>query len=265
MLVAVLCVVACSLTGWGEENLTATDVISRHLDSIGPAAARSAIKSRVIRGRVQTQIVGGTLRAEGSGMIVSVGTKLSIALQVNHRQLNNEQFVFDGSKAQIALIGPAKRSILGQFLYQQDQILRDGLVGGTMLTAWPLHDPKLRQAVVKYEGLKKIDGRDVHEVRYEPKKADRELHIHLYFEPDTYRHVKTTYDFAVPPSFGHNQLEHGSYTRIRVDETFSDFRQVDGLTLPYSWNLRCTTIGTTSTITEWQMNVDTVAHNNVVD
>lgn len=265
MLLAFACIAAFAVNCSAQDKLTVADLISRHLDSIGSAAVRDGIKSRVVRGHVRMNVIDGAGEAEGPAMIVSMGRQLSIAFQVNNPQFKGEQFVFDGSKAQIALIAPAARSTLGQFMYQQDQLLRDGLVGGTLLTAWPLYDPKLREAKVKYNGLKKIDGQELYDLSYEPKKADRELLVHLYFEPKTFRHVKSVYDFTVPPSFGHNQLQHGSYSRIRVEETFSDFRPVDGLTLPWDWKLRCTSYGNSTSIIEWHMTADSITHNNVTD
>jgi hypothetical protein len=265
ILLAFACIAAFALTCSAQDNITATDLIARHLNSIGPAAVRAGIKSRLVRGHVQMNVIGGVGTVNGSAMVVSLGRQLSIAFQVNDPQIKGEQFVFDGAKTQIALVAPATRSTLGQFMYQQDQLLRDGLVGGTLLTAWPLYDPKLRDAKVKYNGLKKIDGRELYELSYEPKKADRDLLIHLYVEPETFRHVKSTYDFTVPPSFAHNQLQHGNYSRIRVEETFSDFRPVDGLTLPWDWTLRCTSYGNTTSIIEWHMTADNITHNNVTE
>jgi hypothetical protein len=47
----------------------------------------------------------------------------------------------------------------------------------------------------------KVDGVDLHRIDYIPKKRS-DLEIHLYFEPDTFRHVMTVYlmTIAAPPS-----------------------------------------------------------------
>ena len=260
--------VAClALPSFGEDaKLQVSDVISRHLESIGTASARAAVKSRSIRASVHYQILEGTPgSSEGVGMLVSDARRLSIALKPSDTQYPGEQFVFDGSKSLIALIAPSTRSMLGEFLYSHDAILRDGLLGGSLMTTWALLDVNGRKATIKFDGLKKIDGRNLYEISYIPHKADADLLIHLYFEPDTFRHVKTMYDFSVSPSFSHNQLRHGSYSRYRVEENFSDFRVTDGLTLPSKWTLRCTAESDRTLSIEWQVTADTIMHNNVVD
>jgi hypothetical protein len=264
---AFVCVLLLALQCWGQETkLQPADIVARHLDSIGTAAARAAAKSRTMQGRAHMSVMlGGTGMADGSAMLVSDGRRFSIAMKVPDTKYPGEQFVFDGSKAQIALTAPSKRSLLGDFMYSQDQVLRDGLVGGTLLTSWALLDVNARKPALKYEGIKKIDGRELHDLSYAPKKADRDLLVHLYFEPDTFRHVKTTYEFSVAPSFSHTQTSHGSYTRYRVEETFGGFRAVDGLTLPATWTLRFTSMDNATSSIEWQINVDSLVHNNVVD
>jgi len=71
---------------------------------------------------------------------------------------------------------------------RQPDILREGLFGGTISTAWPLLDLK-PAGEAKYEGVKKIDGRELHDLTYVPNKSSSgsDLTIHLYFEPDTFR------------------------------------------------------------------------------
>lgn len=259
-------IVMASLCFGGDTNLQVKDIITRHLDSIGTPQARSAAKSRSIRASLHFRVVQGTPgNSDGMGMIVSDARRLSIGLKPSDPKYPGEQFVFDGSKAQIGLVGPARRSMLGDFLYSQDAILRDGLLGGSLTTAWALLDVNGRKANLRYDGIKKIDGRDLHELVYIPRKADADLRIHLYFDPETFRHVKTVYDFAVSPGFSHNQLQHGSYSRYKVEEDFADFRVTDGLTLPSKWTLRCTTESSSTLSVEWQTTVTGMMHNNVVD
>jgi hypothetical protein len=89
--------------------------------------------------------------------------------------------------------------------------------------------------------------------------------IHLYFEPTTFRHVKTEYSYDVDPSLDHNQKVHGTFTKYRVEEEFSDFKVVDGLTLPSSWKLRYSATSNKTVVVEWQVTSNNVAHNTVVD
>ena|ERR1017187_8658426 len=91
------------------------------------------------------------------------------------------------------------RSAFGNFVFVQDAVIREGLLGGVLSTAWPLLNLDERKAKVSFDGLKKIDGQELYELRYRPHK-NTDLEIHLYFDPQTYRHVETTYSYSVTQS-----------------------------------------------------------------
>jgi hypothetical protein len=50
-------------------------------------------------------------------------------------------------------------SEFGEFVCTQDGMLREGLLGGVLSTAWPMLDLDARKAKVGYEGETKIDNR----------------------------------------------------------------------------------------------------------
>ncbi len=276
--VVCFCLVACASIAFAQEQkLTADELVARHLDSIGTAQARAGLKSRTAQATTKMDmVVGKAAHAEGMAMMVSLGRQLSIAMKFPANEYPNEQFVFDGKNVNIGLTGPGTRSRLGDWLYREDALMRESLIGGTLLTSWALFDVPKRQAKLRYDGLKKLDGRDLHDLVYFPKKgADNDLLVHLYFEPDTFRHVKTVYTFNVPPEMVHlreqtagrvrSQAQDRSDMKYRVEETFSDFRTQDGVTFPGHWRLQYTTdaFGTLSAV--FDFTVGTVAHNNVVD
>jgi hypothetical protein len=92
---------------------------------------------------------------------------------------------------------------------------------------------------LKYEGLKKISGQQLHDISYIPKKRSEsgDLSIHLYFEPETYHHVLTVYRVTMAHDSGQT-LSDPNQTTVIVEERFADFQQVDGLTLPRHWDIR---------------------------
>lgn len=52
-----------------------------------------------------------------------------------------EQFVTDGEKVSVAATTSGhKWSDLGEFVRSQDQVVREGLLGGELTTAWALLD-----------------------------------------------------------------------------------------------------------------------------
>ena len=278
-LFAATAVVCLAVTAAAQEKLTAQDVVARHLESIGPAPARAAVKSRTARGTAVFDVVLGTPagHAEGDALLVSLDRRLSFIMRYPGTVYPDEQFVFDGKAVQVAVANRRmERSYIGDFFYRHNVLITEGLFGGTLRTSWPLLDVAGRQPRLKYEGLKKIDGRELHDLTYRPKKGDdQDLTIHLYFDPETFRHVRTVYTFNVEQQMQHlAEQQRGRVrstaptredTRYRVEETFSDFRTVDGLTLPGRWKLTYTAEGGATISTAWEFAFGPVAHNNVTE
>lgn len=277
---ALLALVVCTVMSAAQETkLTAQDIVSRHLDSIGTPAARAAVKSRTAQAAAQFGVLIGSPagHAQGNAMLVSLDRRVSFMMKFPGSVYPDEQFVYDGKSIQVSLAQSRHdRSFLGDFLYRQDVIMTEGLFAGVLRTSWPLLDVAARQPQLKYDGLKKVDGRELHDVIYVPKKgADRDLVIHLYFEPDTFRHVKTVYSFNVERQMQHlrdqqrgsvrSRAEDRQDTRYTVEEIFSDFRSIDGLTLPGRWKLRFTAEAGQTISTAWDFSFSIIAHNNVTE
>jgi hypothetical protein len=150
----------------------------------------------------------------------------------------------------------------------QEAILREGLLGGTLSTAWPLLDLDERKPKLTYEGLKKVDGQHLHDIRYRPKKSS-DLEIHLYFDPETFRHVETIYRMNVSANMGPTITESARQkdTLYVITEKFSDFKTADGLTLPTRYDLQFSRElqdGTTS-LWDWDMSFTQISNNVGLD
>jgi hypothetical protein len=225
--------------GAKDSKPTVDSVISRHLDSIGSAEARANAVSRVSQGKVVFgEIIQHSLRLEGTARLLSQDRKHRCVFQFANPQYPGEQVVFDGNKGMVAMVDQTSRSRLGNFLFLQEEVLREGLFGGVLSTAWPLLNTANTNPTMKYEGLKKIDGQQLYEISYLPKRRSEsgELSIHLYFEPETYHHVLTTYRLTM--LHGTTNLSDPNQTTVIVEERFGDFQPVDGLTLPRHWDIR---------------------------
>ena len=174
-------------------DLKPEELIQRHLDSIGTVQARSA-KSRVVEGVADYRLlVGGSGEIRGKAVLASEGQKLRVLLKVNALQYRGEQFIFDGRKIDIAgTYNDKSRSDLGDFLLGQDAMLRSGLIGGVLSTAWPLLDADSWKNRVHFQGMKKMEGHGLYALSYKPK-GHSDLEITLYFEPKTFHHVLTIY------------------------------------------------------------------------
>lgn len=263
-----------SLSVVAQEKLTPEELIAKHLNSIGTAQARSAVSVRTVNGKyVMETIVGATGGAAGDIGVISSGRKMKLIIRSTDERYPGEKVWFDGRKPGVDLPGVAGRTFLGDFLYRNDTILRDGLFTGALSTSWALENVKERGAKLTYDGLKMIDGVSLHQLTYVPKKAASELMIHLYFEPETFRHVMTIYklDIAgymnVSPQRGDRTgvTQNTSKTIYTITEKFSDFQAADGLTLPRKWQLEYTVEPVRSVTMRWTANWTRIANNPKID
>jgi len=285
-----------SLHAFAAEPVVNPDqIVANHLNSIGPEAVRTGGQGRVAEGAAQFRILtGGSATVDGKSVLVSTGRKFQFMMKFPNTDYHGERIVFDGDRVQIAgATAQQARSIFGEFIRTQDAIIREGLLGGVLSTSWPLLNLADRKAKLSYEGLKTIDGKKLIDVRYKPKKSS-DLDIHLYFEPDTYRHVKSVYTMSIRAGIAQagnagnpipaiNQQDASSApitrdtaetvsarqneTRYRIEETFGDFKTTDGVTLPTQYVLKYTQElqdGRTN-FWEWDMSEKQISNNVSLD
>ena len=240
-LISVVLLIIGNLSAYAADEIKVEDLLQHHLDSIGTSDVRAAAKSRVVQGAAAYKIlVGGTGSITGKAVIVSEGPRLHVLLKVNADRYRGEKFVRNGDKTFVAgTYADATRSEFGEFLRANDVPLREGLLCGVLSTGWPLLDLSSHGAKLKYEGKKKVDGLELLAVSYRPKKGT-DLRITLYFAPDSFRHVMTLYTTEAAAGIGPTETESArqNQARYRIEERFSDFKTVDGLTLPWHYDLR---------------------------
>lgn len=245
------------------DKLKAEDVVARHLASIGTPEARAAARTRVGEGKAEMrELVRGSSSLQGSSLIVCDGRRLKIVMKFpGSSSYPGEQWAFDGEKVMVAMTAPGARSSIGEFLYRYPEIMREGLLGGSLLETWPLLDLQGRQPKLSYDGLKKIDGRELHQLSYKPRKGGSDMEIRLFFEPETFRHVKTMYKLEVGSGIGADVGRHVDEVRYFLEENFSDFQTVDGLTLPTQWGIRYEIQPARGAVLGWNMKIEKVQHN----
>jgi len=224
-----------------DAGLKAEDLVAKHLASIGTSEVIAATKSRVVEGKVHFTFQSQSAVEDGKQTLVSQGDKLHFYVGLPNPNYKGERFVSDGSKIYIADIKPGIRSSLGEFIHVQDRIIREGLWGGVLSTNWALLAIDQRHPKLSYGGLRKIDGKELHQLRYSPSKRS-DLEISLYFEPDAFRHVLTVYQLIISPQMGTSDVTTARQndTTYRLEERFAEFKTFDGLTLPTQWEVRFT-------------------------
>lgn len=254
----------------GDATPKPEELVARHLAAIGSVDARTAAKTRVVQGSATYKIVvGGGGRAEGKTGLVSEGRKLRFMMRFPQLDYKGENVVFSGDSVGVGFANTNQsRSPFASFMTSQDVIVRDGLLGGVLSTGWGLLDVADRNPKLTVEGVKKVEGHPAYQVRYEPHKHG-EVQILLYFDCGTFRHVKTVYSTSVANNVGASIIETSKLLpeRNTLEETFGDFKTVDGLTLPTHWNLHFTRElpdGST-TVSEWDLKEDQITNNVGLD
>lgn len=239
------------------EKMTPEELVSLHLEAIGPADVRTGMKSRVFRGEgVWRVFQGGHARLPGTVFEASDGDSISLRFHTGgNPTYYGEHLIHDGKNVRIFQGFPGGRSPLGEYCMTNKALLREGLLGGVTSTAWPLLHLEARGAKLKYAGLRKVESRKFHRLDYKARKGGGPETIQLFFEPDTYRHVHTRYSNAV----------YGRAATTTVTETFSNFQDVDGLTLPTRWKIHYNSRSGMLMVAEWEFAFKNVVHNQPID
>ena len=185
---------------------------------------------------------GGRVRVLSGGRGLVSG-KMTLETRMDHFDLKfdvglpdypGEHFSFDGKNVKVDFLTPGQRSPFGDFVHVREQLLKQGLFGGTLNRGWPLFDvERVRQ--VKYRGWKK--KQKLHEVEYQLKKGSS-LQVRIYLDEE-WKHVRTTYTLEISAPMGARPDESARMDRtyLRLTETFSKFDQVDELQMPMVWEI----------------------------
>lgn len=223
--IAVVLMVFSLISGCAaKDDFQLAEFLKQHLNSIGSEQARAAVRNRVVVGGVTFRVVNGSpQRWGGDETFTSAPDKIDLVMQFPPSVYLSEHIVRNGKKTSVAPTRQTRRSRFGLFVMVHNEILTEGLFGGTLSAAWPLASLEKSDARLEDRGIKKIDGRELRRVDYIPKQIT-DLEIQLYFEPETFRHVQTIYLLHQQP------LD-------RIEERFANFVPVDGLMLPTQWTI----------------------------
>ncbi len=267
--VACIALLMISAASAQDKAVTLEELISRHLDSIGSAQARAFPRNRVVSGSVKLiSRVGTANEIDGQAAMASSGVKLRYSMKFPSPQYPGEQFAYDGSKILTGYLPSGRRSPMSQYLDQQHMPLSNGLLGGTLSTCWAMLRIEQLKPKLEYRGIKKVEGREFHEVSYRAQKDSSDLKVTLYFDPATFRHVRTKYEFKVPArlGLGANDSSRFGEDYFQFTEDFDDFRAVDGLMMPYKYKLQLNAESSRGSIVfDWNIRVEQVLHNQALD
>ena len=273
---SLLITAAIVLAGFTGPSVPASDkpkaeeLVGKHLDALGSTEARTALKSLNVEGNLLTKFLrGGSGTAGGPFAMVSEGHRLIMQAKFDQPTYPGESYAFDGNKKTIGFIVPGQRSMLEDFLNNNGEVVQEGLIGGTLSTAWPLYDWQSRNAKLDVDGLKKVDGKELFRVTYHPRHGTGDLKIYLFFEPETFRHVKTIYTQQSQGQMG-SSIDRGSVggvggagSNLTMEEDFGGFTKVNKLMLPTQWTIKYNQegVGSGSSMVEFDWNISKIVAN----
>ena len=260
--------------GAKEPKIKVEDLVAKHLASIGTPEARAAAHSRTASGTAQVAFhMPKPGQLSGSSSILSEGKMMRIAIQFAPGE--GEQLVFDGKSVDVGQLQLRVRTNLADFVHHYNIMLKEGLMGGTITTAWPLLDLAGRQPKLDYTGPKKVDGKPLHEVKYRARQDAGDVQVALYFDPETFRHVYSEYRLIVRAPSVQGTDERGKAlpdtsasndVHYKIQEWFDDFRTVDSLNLPHAYKLSFSRRGPSqAAIFDYNIGLNQVLHNQAID
>lgn len=219
-----------------DEKLKPEQVIQKHLDAIGSADRLKAIKSRLTTGTTHVEItVGGHASVDGDGNVVSQDNALRVLFRFPSNQYTGELFAFDGKETVVGQMSPGVRSPLGNFIFQNDDILKYGLMFGPLSTSWALANAEGKQPKLDVSGPKKIEGKSVYELKYIPRR-DSTVTAYYDFDSETFRLVRSQLKVERAPVSVSDKAQitdSAEPIRYTLTEHFEDYKEIDGLMLPY--------------------------------
>ncbi|MDM7998341.1 MAG: hypothetical protein QUT30_21945 [Acidobacteriota bacterium] len=280
----------CTAGNADDNKLSAETVVAKHLQSIGRPEVLKNIQARAFKGSASFEFIQGMSGSSTSGTVIfaSDGKRSAIKLTYNDLVYPGEHFAFDGEDVTVGHISPGQRSPLADFIYRYNGALKEGLLGGVWSLSWPLLDLQKKKPDLKYKEAR-VSGRPMHELEYRPKKSFGDLKVKLFFDFETFRHVRTEYRVRVrndnstrseagerrrgvgisrypdsdPSSEIHDDVPDSIYLLI---EKFDDFRDHDGVLLPTVCSYEYSVEGQgNSIVAHWTMKADgPFAHNGKI-
>lgn len=238
-----------------EKGLSGDEIVKRHLEAAGGRAALARFKTRVALGTVRKEN-----EPDGRMAIMSESpNRLSAYYEFRDFTF---RMIYDGKGASLRPVLPRQASYLTD---KYQEMMASGLMfnGISLYNLLAASEPGTLKLEAK--GTKKVGGRPAYVVQLKQAKGPG---AKLYFDAETYMWVRTDYGKASGSkemgTFTNDVVNQGG-AELTVDfyvET-SDFREVDGVKLPFKFEqvvtapiLRQRAAGTiTATVTEYRHNV----------
>lgn len=233
-----------------DEKMKPEEIIAKHLESIGSKEALSKINNQVIQSSLDFKFRGLTTPVKGIAIFASTREKSLWGLNLNSNDYPQDKFAFNGKKVMVAYTKPGTRSDLATFIFDYNEILEEGLFGGTLSSTWSLENLEARRPKISPEGTKEVNGKQAYVLEYRPK-GKSDLTIKLYFDKTNFQHIRTEYSRVISATMAGAQAGSASIAgprnldgaagqgsnRFRLVEDFSEFQKVNGITIPGTYKV----------------------------
>ena len=255
-----------------EKELKPDELVAAHLKSIGSPQVLAKVKSRVFTGTTMVHFrLGATGQLTGGqARFVSEGRKLGIVMSFGALEYPGEHFAFNGENVTVGHINPGQKSPLADFINRYGDLMKEGLLGGALSVGWPLLEVQERKPKLK-SGNRKIAGRQLHELEYRPAKGLGDIKVKMYFDPETFHHLRTEYGLRISSAMGARTedakiMKDVPDTIYQLLEQFDDFREVDGMMLPHHYTIDFSVEGQGRTfLARWTIEASQWMHNGQID
>lgn len=241
--------------------------MTTHHAAIGQTNDIEKITSSVLVGRTLVSASGGYVgKLNGPEQFASDGDKLLMAMIFPAEQYPYEKFGYDGKNLSFALHKYAPSS-LSDFLRANKTILKHGLFGGVLNTSWPKMQ-QMKNVELSLDGETKIgDARYLKIKFFAPDIGN--LKVTILLDPVSFAHVGTDYTFirsglmTYSPT-GNPSPRSAAPTYTTLTERFSNFANVEGLTLPLKYKIAISSSSSHDSMT-WEIDFDEVYNNEKLD
>ncbi len=233
--------------GAQAQKMSAEEIISKHIESIGKSDVVANSKQRMAIGSSEFYMPRLTKTSHGRAVLASNGNDLAFFSTFEFREYSRERIGWFGNKISIPNVDQGHRSPLGSFLTRYDTFLTDHLFGGCVFSTWIFFQKEGFGGRLETEGKKKIGDRDVWVVKYSPKGGLKAgSYIRLYFDAENFHHLRTEYrQIETDQGFHDTSHARGDFSwdadmannGIVLTEDFEDIREVAGLTLPHKYKI----------------------------
>lgn len=248
------------------QKLKPEEILAKHLESLGTPEARGSVKNRMSTGSVLVKFISQKNQTtEGRVVMASTDAKNFLGMQLNASDYAGEKFVFDGKRSAVGFANNGVRSVLGNFVQSNSWIVEESILGGSLASTWALLASG--KGKLSSDGLKKVDGKELYAVGYS-KKGGGDISVKLFFDKETFRHVRTEYTRVSSAGIGRTPEQSSGFieTRHKVVEDFSNFKDEKGLMLPHTYKLFYSVSGQSGTTEiEWNFDLTDFAFNQNLD